>query len=42
LEKHHNYLAGYEEKHLTFLSGNRTQEKWTNAQKPSDFMFKDM
>ncbi|MFV8355202.1 phenylalanine--tRNA ligase subunit beta [Flavobacterium sp. XS1P32] len=40
---YHNYLAGYEEKkHLTlFLSGNRTQENWTNAQKPSDFfMFK--
>ena len=36
---YHNYLAGYEEKkHLTlFLSGNRTQENWTNAQKPSDF-----
>ena len=40
---YHNYLAGYEEKkQLTlFLSGNRTQENWTNAQKPSDFfMFK--
>ena len=40
---YHNYLAGYEEKkHLTlFLSGNRTQENWANAQKPSDFfMFK--
>nr|WP_315177159.1 phenylalanine--tRNA ligase subunit beta [uncultured Flavobacterium sp.] len=36
---YHNYLAGYEEKkHLTlFLSGNRNQENWTNAQKPSDF-----
>ena len=36
---YHNYLAGYEEKkHLTlFLSGNRNQENWTSAQKPSDF-----
>ena len=42
-KSYHNYLAGYEEKkHLTlFLSGNRTQENWTSAQKPSDFfMFK--
>ena len=40
---YHNYLAGYEEKkHLAlYLSGNRNQENWTNAQKPSDFfMFK--
>ncbi|RTY88597.1 phenylalanine--tRNA ligase subunit beta [Flavobacterium sp. RSP15] len=38
-KSYHNYLAGYEEKkHLTlFLSGNRNQENWTNAQKPSDF-----
>ncbi|MFV8344485.1 phenylalanine--tRNA ligase subunit beta [Flavobacterium sp. ZB4P13] len=36
---YHNYLAGYEEKkHLTlFLSGNRNQENWTSAQKPTDF-----
>ncbi|MFV8269367.1 phenylalanine--tRNA ligase subunit beta [Flavobacterium sp. GT2N3] len=36
---YHNYLAGYEEKkHLAlYLSGNRNQENWTNAQKPSDF-----
>ena len=36
---YHNFLSGYEEhKHLTlFLSGNRNQESWTNAQKPSDF-----
>ncbi|MFV7235542.1 phenylalanine--tRNA ligase subunit beta [Flavobacterium sp. ZB4R12] len=36
---YHNYLSGYEEKkHLSlFLSGNRNQESWTSAQKPSDF-----
>ena len=36
---YHNYLAGYEEKkHLSlFLTGNRNQENWTSAQKPSDF-----
>ena len=36
---YHNLPSGYEErKHLTlFLSGNRNQESWTNAQKPSDF-----
>ncbi|TDE27186.1 phenylalanine--tRNA ligase subunit beta [Flavobacterium ranwuense] len=36
---YHNYLAGYEEKkHLTlFLSGNRNQENWTSAQRPTDF-----
>lgn len=36
---YHNYLAGYEEKkHLAlYLSGNRNQENWTNAQKPSNF-----
>nr|WP_315164167.1 phenylalanine--tRNA ligase subunit beta [uncultured Flavobacterium sp.] len=38
-KSYHNYPTGYEEKkHLTlFLSGNRNQESWTNAQKPSDF-----
>lgn len=38
-KSYHNYPSGYEEqKHLTlFLSGNRNQENWTNAQKPSDF-----
>ncbi|WP_348824736.1 phenylalanine--tRNA ligase subunit beta [Flavobacterium aestuarii] len=36
---YHKFLAGYEEiKHLTlFQTGNRNQESWTNAQKPSDF-----
>jgi phenylalanyl-tRNA synthetase beta chain len=36
---YHNLPSGYEErKHLTlFLSGNRNQESWTTAQKPSDF-----
>ncbi|MNQ22325.1 Phenylalanine--tRNA ligase beta subunit [compost metagenome] len=36
---YHKFLSGYEEhKHLTlFLTGNRNQESWTNAQKPSDF-----
>ncbi|MFV5703125.1 phenylalanine--tRNA ligase subunit beta [Flavobacterium sp. XS2P12] len=36
---YHNFPSGYEEhKHLTlFLSGNRNQENWTSAQKPSDF-----
>ncbi|MDD2821912.1 MAG: phenylalanine--tRNA ligase subunit beta [Flavobacterium sp.] len=38
-KSYHNLPSGYEErKHLTlFLSGNRNQESWTNAQKPSDF-----
>jgi phenylalanyl-tRNA synthetase beta chain len=36
---YHKYETGFEEKkHLTlFVTGNRTQESWTNAQKPSDF-----
>ena len=36
---YHNLPSGYQEnKHLTlFLTGNRSQESWTNAQKPSDF-----
>lgn len=36
---YHKLPAGYEEnKHLTmFITGNRNQESWTNAQKPSDF-----
>ena len=36
---YHNLPSGYEErKHLTlFLSGNRNQESWSSAQKPSDF-----
>lgn len=38
-KSYHKFLAGYEEiKHLTlFQTGNRNQESWTNAQKPSDF-----
>ncbi|MFV5698892.1 phenylalanine--tRNA ligase subunit beta [Flavobacterium sp. ZT3R17] len=38
-KSYHNFPLGYEEhKHLTlFLSGNRNQENWTSAQKPSDF-----
>ncbi|MFV5684587.1 phenylalanine--tRNA ligase subunit beta [Flavobacterium sp. GB2R13] len=38
-KSYHNFPSGYEEhKHLTlFLSGNRNQENWTSAQKPSDF-----
>jgi phenylalanyl-tRNA synthetase beta chain len=36
---YHKFESGYEEhKHLTmFITGNRNQESWTNAQKPSDF-----
>ncbi|WP_338407250.1 phenylalanine--tRNA ligase subunit beta [uncultured Flavobacterium sp.] len=36
---YHKLPSGYEEhKHLTLLAtGNRNQESWTNAQKPSDF-----
>ena len=36
---YHKFPSGYEEfKHLTmFITGNRNQESWTNAQKPSDF-----
>ena len=36
---YHNYPSGYEEKkHLTlFQTGNRNQETWTSAQKPTDF-----
>jgi phenylalanyl-tRNA synthetase beta chain len=36
---YHNYPSGYDEKkHLTlFLTGNRNQETWTSAQKPTDF-----
>ncbi len=38
-KSYHKFLAGYEEiKHLTlFQTGDRNQENWTNAQKPSDF-----
>jgi phenylalanyl-tRNA synthetase beta chain len=38
-KSYHNFLSGYEEhKHLTlFLTGNKNQENWTSAQKPSDF-----
>ncbi|TRW99858.1 phenylalanine--tRNA ligase subunit beta [Flavobacterium gawalongense] len=38
-KSYHNFPSGYEEqKHLTlFLSGNRNQESWTSAQKPSNF-----
>jgi len=36
---YHKLLSGYEErKHLTmFITGNRNQESWANAQKPTDF-----
>jgi phenylalanyl-tRNA synthetase beta chain len=36
---YHKYNSGYEEhKHLTlFITGNRNQESWTNAQKSTDF-----
>ena len=36
---YHKLPSGYDEpKHLTlFVSGNRSEESWTNAQKPSDF-----
>jgi phenylalanyl-tRNA synthetase beta chain len=36
---YHKFESGYEEhKHLTmFITGNRNQESWTNAQKPTDF-----
>ncbi|MEK8179771.1 phenylalanine--tRNA ligase subunit beta [Flavobacterium buctense] len=36
---YHKELNGYNEpKHLTlFVTGNRNEESWTNAQKPSDF-----
>ena len=36
---YHKFSSGYEEhKHLTmFITGNRNQESWTNAQKPTDF-----
>jgi phenylalanyl-tRNA synthetase beta chain len=36
---YHKLPSGYDEpKHLTlFASGNRSEESWTNAQKPSDF-----
>lgn len=38
-KSYHKFLSGYEEiKHLTlFQTGNRNEENWTNAQKPSDF-----
>jgi len=38
-KSYHKFPSGYEEhKHLTlFITGNRNQESWTNAQKPSDF-----
>ncbi|SHG92273.1 phenylalanyl-tRNA synthetase beta subunit [Flavobacterium fluvii] len=36
---YHKFPSGYEEhKHLTmFITGNRNQENWTSAQKPTDF-----
>ena len=36
---YHKLPSGYDEpKHLTlFVSGNRSEESWTNTQKPSDF-----
>lgn len=38
-KSYRNLVNGYsEKKHLTlFTTGNRTEETWTNAQKPSDF-----
>ncbi|TDE02619.1 phenylalanine--tRNA ligase subunit beta [Flavobacterium hiemivividum] len=38
-KSYHKYLTGFEEhKHMTlFLTGNKSKESWTNAQKPSDF-----
>ncbi|HSD08943.1 phenylalanine--tRNA ligase subunit beta [Flavobacterium sp.] len=38
-KSYHKFLNGYEEvKHLSlFQTGQRNQESWTNAQKPSDF-----
>lgn len=38
-KSYHKFLSGYQEiKHLTlFQTGDRNQENWTNAQKPSDF-----
>ena len=38
-KSYHKFPSGYEEhKHLTmFITGNRNQESWTNAQKPTDF-----
>ncbi len=38
-KSYHKFSTGYEEhKHLTvFVTGNRTQESWTNTQNPSDF-----
>ncbi len=38
-KSYHKFPSGYEEhKHLTlFITGNRNQESWTNAQQPSDF-----
>ncbi len=38
-KSYHKLPSGYDEpKHLTlFMSGNRSEESWTNAQKPSDF-----
>ena len=38
-KSYHKFPSGYEEhKHLTMLvTGNRNEESWANAQKPSDF-----
>ncbi|MBC7606606.1 MAG: phenylalanine--tRNA ligase subunit beta [Burkholderiales bacterium] len=38
-KSYHHFPSGYEEKkHLTlFVSGKRSSENWTNAEKPSDF-----
>jgi phenylalanyl-tRNA synthetase beta chain len=38
-KSYHKLPSGFEEpKHLTmFVTGNRNEESWTNAQKPSDF-----
>ena len=38
-KSYHNFSTGYEEKkHLTlFVTGNRTEESWTNPEKATDF-----
>lgn len=40
-KSYHKLPSGHEErKHLTlFLSGNRTEENWASAQKPTDFFY---
>jgi phenylalanyl-tRNA synthetase beta chain len=40
-KSYHKFLSGFEEiKHLSlFTTGNRTNESWTNPQKPTDFFY---